>query len=55
MVLERLDQLTLDEARMTALPILEVVYRLVQNMKVEMDGEQTAPACHSLSVEFSSL
>lgn len=41
MVLERLDRLTPDEARMTAAQILEVVYGLVQNMKVVMSGEQT--------------
>ena len=33
-----LDRLTQDEARMTAAPTLEVVYGLVQNMKVVMDG-----------------
>jgi hypothetical protein len=44
-VLQRLDRLTQDEARMTAAQTLEVVYGLVQNMKVFMDGEQT----HDLS------
>jgi hypothetical protein len=38
MVVERLDRLTLDEAQMTAVEILEVVYGLVQNMSVVMDG-----------------
>jgi hypothetical protein len=37
-VLQRLDRLTQDEARMTAAQMLEVVYGLVQNMKVVMDG-----------------
>ena len=37
-VLQRLDRLTQDEARMTAAQTLEVVYGLVQNMKVDMDG-----------------
>ena len=37
-VLQRLDRLTQDEARMTAAQTLEVVYGLVQNMKVVMDG-----------------
>jgi hypothetical protein len=41
MVLERLDRLTLDEGRITAPQILEVVYGLVQNMRVVLDGEQT--------------
>jgi len=40
-VLQRLDLLTQDEARTTAAQILEVVYGLVQNMSVVMDGEQT--------------
>jgi hypothetical protein len=40
-VLQRLDRLTLEEARMTAAHTLEVVYCLVQNMRLIMDGEQT--------------
>jgi len=36
-VLQRLDRLTLDEARTTAAQTLEVVYGLVQNMKVVID------------------
>ncbi|KAH9956740.1 hypothetical protein BC827DRAFT_1385898, partial [Russula dissimulans] len=36
-VLQRLDRLTLEEARMTAAQTLEVVYGLVKNMKVVMD------------------
>ena len=38
-VLQRLDRLTLDEARTTATQTLEVVYGLVQNMRAVMDGE----------------
>jgi hypothetical protein len=38
-VLQRLDRLTLDEARITAAQTLEVVYGLVQNMRAVMDGE----------------
>jgi hypothetical protein len=38
-VLKRLDRLTQDEARNTAAQTLEVVYGLVQNMTVVMDGE----------------
>ena len=38
-VIQRLDRLTLDEARITAAQTLEVVYGLVQNVKVVMDGE----------------
>ena len=40
MVLHRLDRLTQNEARITAAQILEVVYHLVQNMRVVMDGER---------------
>jgi hypothetical protein len=53
MVLDRLDRLTLDEARMTAAQILEVVYGLVQNMKVTIHGEQTDSTCNPLAVDFS--
>ena len=37
--LQRLDRLTLDEARATAAQTLEVVYSLVQHKRVEMDGK----------------
>jgi hypothetical protein len=43
-VLQRLDRLTEDEARMTATQTLEVVYGLVNNVKSVMDS---APACHN--------
>ena len=39
-VLQRLDRLTVDEARSTTAQTLEVVYGLAQNMRVVMDGEQ---------------
>jgi len=39
-ILQRLDRLTLDEARTTAAQNLQAVYGLVQNMRVVMDGEQ---------------
>jgi hypothetical protein len=39
-VLQRLDRLTLDEARITAAQTLEVVYGLIRNMRLVMDGEQ---------------
>jgi hypothetical protein len=45
-VLQRLDRLTQDEARTTAAQTLEVVYRLVQNTNVLVDGEQTHMTCH---------
>jgi len=40
-VLQRLDRLTLEEARRTAGQTLEVVYGLTQNMRVVMGSEQT--------------
>jgi hypothetical protein len=40
-VLQRLDRLTQDEAQMTAVQTLEVVYGLFQNMKEVMNGKQT--------------
>ena len=45
-MIQRLDRLTLDEARITAAQTLEVVYGLVQNVRVVMDGEQMRQACH---------
>ena len=39
-MLERLDRLTHEEAQMTVAQTLKVVYGLVENMKVVMDGEQ---------------
>jgi hypothetical protein len=39
-VLQRLDRLTGDEARITAAQTLEVVYGLFQNMKEVVGGEQ---------------
>jgi hypothetical protein len=38
-ILQRLDQLTLEEAHSTALQISEVIYCLVQNMTAVMSGE----------------
>ena len=37
-MLQRLDRLTQEEARTTAAQTLEVVYGLMKNMKVVMDG-----------------
>ena len=38
-VLQRLDRLTLNEARIAATQTLDVVHGLVQNMRVVMNGE----------------
>ena len=51
-VLQRLDRLTLDEARTTAVQTLEVVYGLIQNMKVVIDGEQPYLACFLSAAEL---
>ena len=40
-VLQRLDRLTQEEGRMTVAQTLEVVYGLVNNVKVVMNGAQT--------------
>ena len=39
-VLQRLDRLTDDEARMTAVKTLEVVYGLFQTMRAVVDSER---------------
>ena len=51
-VLQRLDRLTVDEARTTAAQTLEVVYGLVQNMKMVIDGERAHLACLLLAVHI---
>ena len=53
-VLQRLDRLTQDEARTTAAQTLDVVYGLVQNMKVVIDGERIYSECHMRPVEHPS-
>ena len=39
-ILQRLDRLTQDEARVTVAQTLDIVYGLVGNMRVVMDGAQ---------------
>ena len=39
-VLQRLNRLTQEEAKLTATQILEVVHGLVHNMRLVTDGEQ---------------
>jgi hypothetical protein len=43
-ILQRLDRLTLDEARATGAQTLEVVYGLVQYRRLVMDGEEIVPS-----------
>ena len=43
-VIQRLDRLTDDEARMTVAQTLQVVHGLINNVKVVMDGMQVLPA-----------
>jgi hypothetical protein len=56
LVLQRLDRLTLEEARMTGAQTLGVVHGLVQNMRAVIDGETSLyPAGQSLVVEYPAL
>ena len=50
-MVQRLDRLTQDEARLTVAEILKVVHGLVGNMKVVMNGEQIHSARRPLAVE----
>ena len=50
-VLQRLDRLTQDEARVTTALALEVVYGLFQNMNVVMDSTSIHLFCQPLAVE----
>ena len=54
-VLQRLDRLTLDEARVTATETLDVIYGLVRSMNVVMDGEQTGLTCYLPFVDYPPL
>jgi hypothetical protein len=54
-ILQRLDRLTQDEARTTAAQTLEVVYGLVQNMRVVIDGKsgkRIALVCNRLPLSI---
>jgi hypothetical protein len=51
-VLQRLDRLTLDEARVTGAQTLQVIHGLVNNMKVVMDGMQAISACRQLLIRL---
>ena len=42
-VLQRLDRLTLDEARATGAQTLQVVYGLVQHRRLVLDGKNPVP------------
>ena len=53
-VLRRLDKLTQDEAQTTAAQTLQMVYGLVQNVKVVMDSEKN-PLCLSPTVSLLSV
>ena len=53
-VLERLDRLNHEEARTVAAQTLEIVYGLVKNMKLVMDGAWHVPAYDPLYPECLS-
>ena len=50
-VLQRLDRLTQEEAKTTATQTLELVYGLVKNIKVVMDGARALPISFSCSID----
>lgn len=52
-VLRRLDRLTQDEGRMTMAQTLEVVYGLVNNVRVVINGMQGFSARNTFSNELS--
>ena len=54
-ILQRPDRLTQDEARTTAAQTLEVVHRLVQNMRVFMVGEQVHPYCYPPCIDSTFI
>ena len=56
-VLQRLDRLTPDETRKTTVQtqLLDVVYSLIQNMRVVMDGEQTQQNFQTLPADRPSI
>ena len=49
-MLERLDRMTQDEARITGAQTLGVVHGLMSNMKVVMEGEHLLYDCSQISV-----
>jgi hypothetical protein len=51
-ILQRLDRLTVDEARMTGTQTLQVVHGLETNMKFVMDGMQLSLGSFSTSHEI---
>ena len=54
-ILQRLDRLTQDEARTTAAQTLEVVYGLLQNMRVVIDGKRIDLGYEPLAVDHPTL
>lgn len=53
-VLQRLDRLTQDQARIAGARALAVVHNVVQNMNVVMDSEQKFSAYNPLFFEYFS-
>ena len=50
-VLQRLDRLTVEEARTTAAQTLDVVYDLFQSMRVVIDGKQIYLDCQPQAID----
>jgi hypothetical protein len=54
-MVQRLDQLTQDEARLAVAQILKVVHGLLRNTKIIMEGEQIHFAFRPLGVQERSM
>ena len=54
-VLQRVDRLTQEEVRTTGAQTLELVYDLVKNIKIVMDGARGLPAGSSCRIDYHIL
>jgi hypothetical protein len=54
-MVQRLDRLTQDEAKLTVAQVLKIVHGLVENMKVVINGEKIHQARRPLGVDGLSL
>ena len=54
-VLHRLDRLTQDEARMTVAQALSVVYGLVRDVKIVMEGVERLHVCSDILLSTCSI
>ena len=54
-VLQRLDRLTQDEARITTTQTLEVIHGLIKNMRIIMDCESAHSSGILKSIDYCSI